>query len=79
MEEVKIRSGTRVKLKHVNEDVLPQKFVSQMKDFAHKDERILAVYFFSIQVGDQEGPTTLRMTEVRPRRVRSSESGTLVG
>jgi hypothetical protein len=54
VEEVKIRSGTRVKLKHVDEDVLPQSFVIKAKEYAHKDERILAVYFFAIQVGDQD-------------------------
>lgn len=54
MDEVKIRSGTRVKLKHVDEDTLPLEFLSRMRDYAHKDERILAVYFFAIQVGDQD-------------------------
>ena len=54
MDEVKIRSGTRVKLKHVDEDSLPSEFLSKMKEYAHKDDRILAVYFFAIQVDDQD-------------------------
>ncbi len=54
MDEVKIHSGTRVKLKHVDEDSLPLEFITKMKDYAHKDERISAVFFFAIQVGDQD-------------------------
>ena len=54
MDEVKIRSGTRVKLKHVDEDTLPLEFISKMKEYAHKDERILAVFFFAIQVDHQD-------------------------
>ncbi len=49
MDEVKIRSGTRVKLKHVDPDDLPTAFLERLRKFAHADERILAVWFFAIQ------------------------------
>lgn len=53
MDEVKIHSGTRVKLKHIEEIVLPQDFILRLKEYAHKDERILAVFFFALQPESQ--------------------------
>jgi hypothetical protein len=53
VEEVKIHSGTRIKLKHINESELPSEFVSRLREFAHKDDRILAIFFFGIQPEDQ--------------------------
>jgi hypothetical protein len=53
VEEVRIHSGTRVKLKHVEENALPREFVLRLKEYAHKEERIQAVYFFAIEPGEQ--------------------------
>jgi translation elongation factor EF-G len=49
VEEVKIHSGTRVKLKHIDEEVLPQDFLLKLKEYAHKEERIQAIYLFAVE------------------------------
>jgi hypothetical protein len=53
VEEVKIHSGTRVKLKHISEDALPLDFVRKIKEFSHNDNRIQAVFVFAIEPEDQ--------------------------
>ena len=58
MEEVKIRSGTRIKLKRIQDEVLPPDFILKLREFAHKDERIQAVFIFAIQAEeDVEHPS----------------------
>ena len=58
MEEVKIRSGTRVKFKHIEEESFPQGFIAQLKEFAHKHERIEAVFLFALEAeGQPEQPS----------------------
>ncbi len=74
MEEVKIHSGTRVKLKRVDEDVLPTEFVSRLKDLAHKDERILALYFFAIQAEEQAEQPSMAIALKAPLFGSSDES-----
>lgn len=49
MNEVKIPSGTRIKLKRITEEVLPPNFISRLKEFAHGDERIQATFIFAIE------------------------------
>jgi hypothetical protein len=49
MNEVKIHSGTRIKLKRIQEEALPPSFVSRLKEFAHGDDRIQAVFIFAIE------------------------------
>jgi len=49
MSEVKIHSGTRVKLKHYDEATLPADFVARLRDFAHHDDRIQAVFMFEVE------------------------------
>ena len=49
MEEVKIHSGTRVKLKQVDETSLPREFIDRLTRFADDDERVQAVWFLAIQ------------------------------
>ena len=49
MEEIRIHSGTRVKLKRVDEESLPVGFLDRLRSFAHDDERIQAVWFLAIQ------------------------------
>ena len=48
MDEVKIRSGTRVKLRKVDEGELPDDFVSRLKELAHRFETVQAVYAFGL-------------------------------
>jgi hypothetical protein len=57
MEEVKIHSGTRVKLKRINETHLEPDFLERLRDFAHRQEEIEAVFLFAIEAeGAQEHP-----------------------
>jgi hypothetical protein len=49
VEQVKIHSGTRVKLKRVAEGALPVDFLGRLHDHAQKDERILAIFIFLVQ------------------------------
>ena len=49
MEEVKIHSGTRVKLKKVNESDLDQTFISKLQEYALHDRRVEAIYLFAVQ------------------------------
>lgn len=59
MEEVKIHSGTRIKLKHVDESELASEFVVRLKEYAEDDARIVAVFFFSVQPEDQHEQPSL--------------------
>ena len=54
MEEVKIHTGTRVKLKRVDESLLPQKFLAELRDFVHADDRVLAVFMFALETEDSD-------------------------
>ena len=58
MEEVKIHSGSRIRLKRIDEGSLPEEFVTRVREYAHKEERILAVYVFALQAeGQPEQPS----------------------
>jgi hypothetical protein len=49
VEQVKIHTGTRVKFKHIDEDVLPQEFLLKLKEYAHKQARVQAIYVFALE------------------------------
>lgn len=53
MEEVKLHTGTRIKLKQYDERQLPAGFLARLREFAHQDTRIQAVYVFAVQPDDQ--------------------------
>ncbi len=53
MSEVRIHSGTRVKLKHYDEGGLPAEFVGRLREFAHQDDRIQAVFMFEVEPENQ--------------------------
>ncbi len=53
MGEVKIHTGTRVKLKGVDEESLPGAFLARLREFAHADTRIEAIFLFAIQLEEQ--------------------------
>lgn len=58
MEETKIHSGTRVKLKRINESYLEQGFLERLREFAHRQEEIEAVFLFAIEAeGEDEHPS----------------------
>lgn len=54
MDETKIHTGTRIKLKQISRDEIPAAFVQQITEFAHNESRILAVFLFGLQQGDDE-------------------------
>lgn len=66
MEQVKIRSGTRVKLKHIQEDDLPSDFTAKVREFSHKNEKIQAVYIFVIQADEQPDQVSLAIAVKKP-------------
>jgi len=49
VEEIKIHSGSRIKLKRIDEGHLPPDFITRLKEYAHKEERIQAIYVFALQ------------------------------
>ncbi len=53
MDETKIHTGTRIKLKKIEESAVPEAFSARIRDFAHGEAAILAVFFFSLQQEDQ--------------------------
>jgi len=53
VEEVKIHSGTRVKLKRIAEEAISGEFLERLREFAHKAEEIEAVYVFAIQAENE--------------------------
>lgn len=54
MSTVKIRSGTRVKLKRINDQDLDHDFLNQLKEAAHQDAEVEAVFFFAMQRDEEE-------------------------
>jgi len=59
VEEVKIHSGSRVKLKRIDEGGLPHEFLDRLRDYAHKEERIEAVFAFALQSEGREEQVSL--------------------
>ena len=59
MEEVRIHSGSRVKLKRIDEGGLPREFLERLKEYAHKEERIEAVFTFALQSEGREEQVSL--------------------
>jgi hypothetical protein len=49
VEEVRIHSGSRIKLKRVDADRLPRDFVERLREYAHREERIQAIYVFALE------------------------------
>ena len=61
MEEVKIHTGTRIKLKRVDESALPEDFLARLREFAHSDKRILAVFIFALHSEGHEAQTSIAL------------------
>jgi hypothetical protein len=54
VEEVKIHSGSRIKLKRIDESTIPGEFLARLREFAANDERIEAVFLFALQPESQD-------------------------
>lgn len=55
MDETRIHTGTRIKLKKIHENALPEDFLGRIRDFAHGESPIQAVFLFSLQK-EEESP-----------------------
>ena len=53
MDETKIHTGTRIKLKKIDEGVLPENFLARVREFAHGGKLIQGVFLFSLQQGEE--------------------------
>lgn len=49
MDQTKIHTGTRIKLKKIDETALSEDFLASIRTFAHGDSKIQAVFLFSLQ------------------------------
>ncbi len=67
MSEVKIHSGTRVKLKKVDEETLDGKFLVRLQELAHNTENVAAVFFLAMQ--RDEGPENLCLAIAIKKRI----------
>ncbi len=49
MDQTKIHTGTRIKLKKIDETALSEDFLARIRNFAHGDSKIQALFVFSLQ------------------------------
>jgi len=49
MEQTKIHTGTRIKLKKIDESALSEDFLDHIREYAHGGSSIQAVFLFSLQ------------------------------
>ena len=49
MDQTKIHTGTRIKLKKIDESALPEDFLARVREFAHGEASIQAVFLFALQ------------------------------
>ncbi len=49
MDQTKIHTGTRIKLKKIDETALPEDFLARIREFAHGGSTVQAVFLFSLQ------------------------------
>ena len=59
MDEVKYRSGSRIKLHRLDENVVPADFIARLREYAHKEERVQAIYLFALRPEGQEEQPSL--------------------
>jgi len=67
MAEVKIRSGTRIKLKKVDEDGIDREFMIQLKETAQQHEMVEAIFLFSMQKDD--GPENICLSIAMKKKI----------
>ena len=61
MDEVKIHSGTQIKLKRVAEEAIPHAFLERLQEVAHREEIVQAVYLFAIEIPGREEQISLAL------------------
>ncbi len=54
MDETRIHTGTRIKLKKLDEGSIPEQFLTRLREYAHGEPAILAVFIFALQRDDDE-------------------------
>ncbi len=59
MDEVKIHTGTRVKLKRLDEATMPQAFLEKLRQLIHKEELIQVVYLFALEAAGEPKQASL--------------------
>ena len=50
MDEVRIHTGTQIKLKRVDEATVPGEFLERLRELAHREDTVQAVYLFAIEI-----------------------------
>jgi hypothetical protein len=74
MDEVKIRSGTRVRLSRLEDGDLSDRFAAALQRYAASDERIEAVFGFRLQADDREPQPSLAIAIRGGWRQRKDET-----
>jgi hypothetical protein len=59
VEEVRIHTGSRIRLSQLEEDVLPHEFVARLKEYAHQEEQIQAIFMFTLQTESQTAQASM--------------------
>ena len=52
MDETRIHTGTRIKLRKIDQNNLPDGFSARLREFAHNEKTIQGVFLFSLQQGE---------------------------
>jgi len=53
LDEVRIHTGTQIKLKRVDEESVPAAFLERLRELAHREEAVQAVYLFAIEIPER--------------------------
>ena len=61
MDETRIRSGTRVKLRRVDTTGLPTTFLDGLRNLAEGDGRIVAIFLFAVEPEGQDSQLSLAL------------------
>ncbi|RLE22726.1 MAG: hypothetical protein DRJ65_13290 [Acidobacteria bacterium] len=59
MDQTKIHTGTRIKLRKIDENVLPEDFLSRVREFSHSEKLIQGVFLFSLQQGEENAQPSM--------------------
>jgi len=59
MDETKIHTGTRIKLRKIDDNVLPGDFLARIREFSHGEKIIQGVFLFSLQQGEENAQPSM--------------------
>jgi len=59
VDEVRIHTGSRVRLSKLDEGTLPGEFLTQIREYAHKDEAVQAIFMFSLETEGQSAQPSM--------------------